>query len=293
MHRSYQSILPTHNKLLQKRWDTTYYNEHRRKVRDVQPMVDTKAPPTYMHLHLKLKKLQLEEERLATIERDNRILLEKMSYIMRTRGRVDNRNNYEYKSLNREKRQRELLRVTKENQAILYRINMRRPEYSHKKWQAQWEENQKFMDNISHYPQEWWMEEPQRTPRQQEDVPQTAEEEETTQDTTQVTDSTKDSEEEKRREEAEAAKKKQQEDDAKEARAKEEAAAKKKKEEEEAARKKKEEEERKQKEEEERKKKEEEERKKKEEEEAQKSAQEAQANEIPVENESGGQQSTA
>ena len=41
--------------------------------------------------------LQLEEERLATIERDNRILLEKMSYIMRTRGRVDNRNNYEYK----------------------------------------------------------------------------------------------------------------------------------------------------------------------------------------------------
>lgn len=40
---------------------------------------------------------QLEEERLATIERDNRILLEKMSYIMRTRGRVDNRNNYEYR----------------------------------------------------------------------------------------------------------------------------------------------------------------------------------------------------
>ena len=64
---------------------------------DARPIVDTKAPQTYMHLHLKLKKLQLEEERLATIERDNRILLEKMSYIMRTRGRVDNRNNYEYK----------------------------------------------------------------------------------------------------------------------------------------------------------------------------------------------------
>ena len=104
-------------------------------------MVDTRPPRTYMHLHLKLKKLQviqqfvnfckihcnssdkkeenkvdistaiplemfaifiilfvqLEEERLATIERDNRILLEKMSYIMRTRGRIDNRNDYEYK----------------------------------------------------------------------------------------------------------------------------------------------------------------------------------------------------
>lgn len=156
MHKSYQSILPTHNKLLQKRWDNTYYDEHRRKVRTAAPMVDTKAPPTYMHLHLKLKKLQLEEERLATIERDNRILLEKMSYIMRTRGRVDNRNLYEYKSLNKEKRQRELLRVTKENQAILQRITLRQPEYSAKRWAEIWDEEQKFIDNISHYPKDWW-----------------------------------------------------------------------------------------------------------------------------------------
>lgn len=157
MHRSYQSILPASNKLLQMKWDQTYYKEHRRLVRDAQPMVDTKAPATYMHLHLKLKKLQLEEERLATIERDNRILLEKMSYIMRTQGRVDNRNNYEYKSLNREKRQRELLRVTKENQAILKRVMMRKPEYSAHQWQREWEENQTFLDSISHYPKDWWV----------------------------------------------------------------------------------------------------------------------------------------
>ncbi|XP_064639059.1 sperm axonemal maintenance protein CFAP97D1-like [Lineus longissimus] len=157
MHRSYQSILPCHNKLLQQRWDETYYNEHRRKVAEVKPMVDTKAPRTYMHLHLKLKKLQLEEERLATIERDNRILLEKMAYIMRTRGRIDNRNDYEYKSLNREKRKRELLRITHDNQEILRRITLRQPEYDHIKWQMDWEENQHFMDNISHYPKEWWL----------------------------------------------------------------------------------------------------------------------------------------
>jgi hypothetical protein len=62
---------------------------------------------------------QLEEERLATIERDNRILLEKMSEIMRTKGRVDNWNGYSAKSLNRTKRQQELLRVTHENQVCL------------------------------------------------------------------------------------------------------------------------------------------------------------------------------
>ena len=63
---------------------------------------------------------QLEEERLATIERDNRILLEKMSQIMRTKGRVDNWNDYSAKSLNRTKRQQELLRVTHENQVFQY-----------------------------------------------------------------------------------------------------------------------------------------------------------------------------
>ncbi|KAL3846822.1 hypothetical protein ACJMK2_017776 [Sinanodonta woodiana] len=157
MFRSYNSILPTHNKLLQMKWDQKYYKEHQEKLMQAKPMVDTKAPATYMHLHLKLKKLQLEEERLATVERDNRILLEKMSYVMRTRGRVDNRNEYEYKSLNREKRQRELLRVTKENQAILRRVMMRQPEYSHKKWQQEWEENQTFMESISHFPKDWWV----------------------------------------------------------------------------------------------------------------------------------------
>ena len=78
--------------------------------------MDNRAPETYMHMHLKLKKLQVEEERLAVVERDNRILLEKMSYIMRTKGLVDNWNQYKQKSLNKTKRQRELLRVTHENQ---------------------------------------------------------------------------------------------------------------------------------------------------------------------------------
>jgi len=64
------------------------------QVKNAKPMIDNKPPETYMHLHLKLKKLQMEEERQATVERDNRILLEKMAHIMRTRGRVDNRNNY-------------------------------------------------------------------------------------------------------------------------------------------------------------------------------------------------------
>lgn len=109
-----------------------------------------------MHLHLKLKKLQLEEERLAVIERDNRILLEKMSSIMRTSGKVDNRNSYDRKSLNRQRRLRELLRIARENQDILKRITSSRPQYDHVKWERDWQNNLVIMDQISAFPQDWW-----------------------------------------------------------------------------------------------------------------------------------------
>lgn len=156
MHRSFQPITPATNKLLKQRWEETYFEEHRRKVASAKPKVDSRPPRTYMHLHLKLKKLQVEEERLATVERDNRILLEKMSQIMRTKGRVDNWNNYHAKSLNRTKRQQELLRVTHENQAILKRVLAQEPVYSHQKWEDDWLEKEAHMDSISKYPKEWY-----------------------------------------------------------------------------------------------------------------------------------------
>jgi len=134
----------------------TRYDTHRRKVQSAKAVIDNKPPQTYMHLHLKLKKLQVEEERIATIERDNRILMEKMSYIMRTRGRVDNRNDHEFKSLNKTKRQRELLRVTHENQAILKRITSKEPHYNHLQWEDEWHINETYMDNISTYPKDWY-----------------------------------------------------------------------------------------------------------------------------------------
>ena len=67
------------------------------QVKDAKPIVDTKPPKTYMHLHLKLKKIQMEEERQAIVDRDNRILLEKMAHTMKTKGLVDNRNDYKHR----------------------------------------------------------------------------------------------------------------------------------------------------------------------------------------------------
>jgi len=156
MHRAYQSITPANNKLLKQRWDMTRYDMHRKKVQQATAVIDNHAPCTYLHLHLKLKKMQIEGENLATVERDNRILLEKMSHIMRTKGRVDNKNDYEHKSLNKTKRQRELLRVTHENQAILKRITSKEPHFNHMHWEEEWKANQRYMDNIAKYPKDWY-----------------------------------------------------------------------------------------------------------------------------------------
>ncbi|KAJ1117523.1 hypothetical protein NDU88_005722 [Pleurodeles waltl] len=156
MHRAYQPILPCGNKFLQQKWDKTYYDEHQRKVQTAKPMVDASSPRTYGHLNLKLKKLKLEEERLSVIERDNRLLMEKMSCIMRTKGGVDNRNNYELKSLNKEKREQELLKVTKENQNILERIEKCEPQYRVQKWAEDYQKAEQYMDSIAKYPRGWY-----------------------------------------------------------------------------------------------------------------------------------------
>lgn len=40
---------------------------------------------------------------------------------------------------------------------------VRKPEYSAQKWQREWEENQAFLDNISHFPKDWWIEDKSKT----------------------------------------------------------------------------------------------------------------------------------
>ncbi|PAA56119.1 hypothetical protein BOX15_Mlig023220g1 [Macrostomum lignano] len=156
MHRYHYNLFPCQNRLLQMQYDKAAYQRHMDGVRKARPKVDTSSPQTFIHLHLKPKKLQLEEERLAIIERDNRLLLEKMSTIMRKQSRVDNVNNYEPKSLNREKRQRELLKVTRDNKSMMERIISRSSMRQEREWEADWQRNLAYMDSISRYPTGWW-----------------------------------------------------------------------------------------------------------------------------------------
>jgi hypothetical protein len=79
--------------------------------------------------------LIFEIGRYTEIERENRILLEKMSNIMqKNKPGLYNPNRVEKASLNRVQRKNELMKITVENQAILRRLQEKQPTYSVTKW---------------------------------------------------------------------------------------------------------------------------------------------------------------
>ncbi|MEJ1274221.1 CFAP97 domain containing 2 [Cricetulus griseus] len=96
MRRVPQLITPLANRDLQRAWEKTY-QDHRKKVQNAQPLVDTHPPQTYGHLHLKLKKLKMEEERLSVIDRENILLLRRVASAMTTRGQTDSSNNFTHR----------------------------------------------------------------------------------------------------------------------------------------------------------------------------------------------------
>mmetsp|Transcript_17504 Transcript_17504/g.29382 ORF Transcript_17504/g.29382 Transcript_17504/m.29382 type:complete len:250 (+) Transcript_17504:233-982(+) len=185
--------MPVGNRLCQEKWVERCQNLHRDRLRNMRstasdPRVTTldNSTPASMsmpHLQLKQKKAQLEEERFAQIELENRILLEKMSKIMRqdpgdarsSHGghhteqfpfrstlqlkpgircdmtqypMLDSRNFIAPKSMNRESRLRELKKITSENQSMLRRIQNREPYYDHTKWEEERVRDLQYLKNI-------------------------------------------------------------------------------------------------------------------------------------------------
>ena len=74
------------------------------------------------HIRNNLKREQMLEERYSEIDRENRILLQKMSDIMRQPTFSMMKEARGPNSLNKDYRKKELIRITQENQAILKRI---------------------------------------------------------------------------------------------------------------------------------------------------------------------------
>ena len=129
--------IPTSNKILARRWEEHQREIHLSKLKGIKASIDSSTPQQFRHLRSRLKRQQQMEDRFTEIERENRILLEKMTTILNTKARGTPLPRP--KSLNRELRKRELLRVTAENQALLKRLQEKPASYN----VQQWEEDQR------------------------------------------------------------------------------------------------------------------------------------------------------
>mmetsp|Transcript_2568 Transcript_2568/g.7095 ORF Transcript_2568/g.7095 Transcript_2568/m.7095 type:complete len:267 (+) Transcript_2568:83-883(+) len=154
----YRKCMPRANKILEEKWVKHCQDLHRKKLKEMRSYVDTTAPTTtrLSHLSENLKKQQLDEERYSQIERENYLLLDKMSYIMTHPQLLDEKYmgapvSYG-KSLNKEFRKRELMRITEENQQILRRIQQKEPHYSHLEWEEKARRDDEYLRNCSEYP---------------------------------------------------------------------------------------------------------------------------------------------
>lgn len=123
-------------------------------MKHVRPQVDTSQPTTVHldHLRNNLKREQLLEERYHEIDRENKILLQKMSDIMKSSTYSGMRAQSGPPSLNRDARKTELMRITQENQGILKRIQRAQPVYNHVQWEDSYRRNGQYLKNSSEYP---------------------------------------------------------------------------------------------------------------------------------------------
>jgi E3 ubiquitin-protein ligase TRIP12 len=127
---------------------------HKRALQEMKPGIDTTEPKTcsLQHLRNNLKREQLLEDRYMEIDRENRILLQKMSDVMRKPA-------FEYRtkvkgpaSMTKDARKHDLIRITQENQALLKRIQATAPVYNRLQWEESHRRNELYLRNACEYP---------------------------------------------------------------------------------------------------------------------------------------------
>ena len=142
--------LPISSKLLNKKWEENNKRIHQEKLKNMQPRVKSNKPAEFFHLKVKSKRDQMLEDRFTEIERENRILLEKMSSIMNKKQNKDGLG--EVKSLNTNARKLEMRRITQANQALLRRLQEKSPCYNSQQWEEDRKKTERRLKNICEFP---------------------------------------------------------------------------------------------------------------------------------------------
>lgn len=132
------------------------HDAHRDRIKKVKPATDMTLPTTagLDHIRNNLKKEQILEGRYMEIDRENQILLKKMSAIMKKPNPYTalEAQHPPPATMNKDGRKQELLRITKENRRLLQSIQDVQPVYNHKKWEEHHKNSGVLLRNCCTYP---------------------------------------------------------------------------------------------------------------------------------------------
>jgi len=105
------------------------------------------------HFRTNLKKERLLEDRYMEIDRENELLLKKMSEAMKKPNPyLLTPDTNKPASMNKQGRKASLIRITQENQRMLKAIHATKPVYSVDKWEKNYKDSEALVRNCSTYP---------------------------------------------------------------------------------------------------------------------------------------------
>jgi hypothetical protein len=149
------SLVVASKSCAKKIWEKDH-DAHRDRIKKVKPATDMTIPLTASldHIRNNLKKEQLLEGRYMEIDRENRILLKKMSQIMKKPNPYTalEANHPQAPSMNKDGRKQELMRITKENRRLHQSIQTVQPVYNHKHWEKHHHHSGVLLKNCCTYP---------------------------------------------------------------------------------------------------------------------------------------------
>ncbi|KAJ3017949.1 UNVERIFIED_CONTAM: hypothetical protein HDU68_011413 [Siphonaria sp. JEL0065] len=163
-HRHFLPLHPTCNKLIAKRWEDYVRDIHHERLKQAKPTIDDSKPRVFRHLDMRLKKQQMEEERVHEIEKHNNILFHRIMHqkighteisdISKIKEYIENRNHIAESHQHFRNRNNE--QIFKENLTILQRIEEKAPNYNRLDWHSARFRNLGYLCNIAQYPKHYW-----------------------------------------------------------------------------------------------------------------------------------------
>jgi hypothetical protein len=144
------------NRLCAKRLEEAKHARHVEKLNKIRAGIDNKLPvsASFTHLRSNPKREQLMEDTYTEIDRANKVLLQRMSEIIKQPSEmscISTKKKFN-RSLNHESRKKELQRITNENLAILKRIQDIQPAYDHVSWEHDYRRTREYMKNSCELP---------------------------------------------------------------------------------------------------------------------------------------------